>query len=275
MEQAIENDAGTPLLYIYLSEARMNLAKYEAALAASLKGSADDPGMLKGYIAVGRAYVAMAVNTLDSSYFSSAIWPMTTYLTYAPEDPSGWAVYGRALVGMGEYDLASQALNTAIELNDRSAPAYQARGIMYTNLGQYELALQDLYDARRFGAESFDLLLSTARALYFLGRYTTALRDYINPIITETSNVASSFIKERKLGEAYALRGLIYEANPDNVNDAIRHWKWILEFENALPETKALAQQHYDELTGVGPTRTPTSSPTPILEHTPTPTPTP
>jgi tetratricopeptide (TPR) repeat protein len=275
MEQAIEDGAGTPRIHIYLSEAKINLAKYQDALAASLLGSADDPGMLEGYLAVGRAYVALAVNTLESSYFPSAIWPMETYLTYSPEDPLGWAVYGRALVGLGDYDLALQALNTAIALNDRNAPAYQARGILYTQLGQYETALQDLYDARRYGAESFDVLIATAKVLYELGDYQLALRDYLNPLISEASNVASSFIKERKLGEAYALRGLIYETNPDNISDAIRQWGWVLDFENALPETKALAQQHYDELTGVGPTRTPTSSPTPTIEITPSATQTP
>jgi tetratricopeptide (TPR) repeat protein len=272
MEQAIADGAGTPLLYIYLSNAEINLAKYEKALAASLQGSADDPGMLAGYLAVGRAYVALAVNTLESSYFSSVIWPMETYLTYAPDDHLGWAVYGRALVGLGDYDLAMQVLNTAIAMDDRSAPAYQARGILYTKLGQYELALQDLYDARRYGVDTFDVMISTARTLYLMGEYSLALRDYLNPLITEATNISSSFIKERKLGEAYALRGLIYETNPDNVNDAIRQWSWILDFENVLPETKALAQQHYDELTGVGPTRTPTTSPTPTSEVTPTPT---
>lgn len=275
MEQAIEDEADTPQLYIYLSEARINLAKYEEALTASLQGSADDPGLLEGYLAVGRAYVALAVNTLEPSYFSSVIWPMETYLTYAPEDPTGWAIYGRALVGTGDYELAMQVLNTALALDDRSAPAYQARGILYTHLGQYELALQDLFDARRYGAESFDVLIATARTLYFLNDYQVALREYLNPVITEASNIADNFIKERKLGEAYALRGLIYESNPDNKSDAIRQWNWILDFENALPETKALAQQHYDELTGVGPTRTPTASPTPTVESFPTPTPTP
>jgi tetratricopeptide (TPR) repeat protein len=168
-----------------------------------------------------------------------------------------------------------QALNTAIALDDRSSAAYQARGILYTQLGQYEIALQDLFDARRYGAESFDLLIATARVLYELGDYQVALREYLNPLISEASTTSSSFIKERKLAEAYALRGLIYETNPDNISDAIRQWGWILDFENALPETKALAQQHYDELTGVGPTRTPTSSPTPTIEPPPTETPTP
>lgn len=272
MEQAIADGAGTPLLYIYLSNAEIKLAKYEKALSASLQGSADDPGLLEGYLAIGRAFVALAVNTLEDSYFPSAIWPMETYLTYAPNDPLGWAVYGRALVGLGDYDLALQTLNTAIAMDDRAAPAYQARGILYTELGQYELALQDLYDARRYGTETFDLMIATARALYMQGEYQLALREYLNPVITEANNIASSFIKERKLGEAYALRGLIYESNPDNISDAIRQWSWILNFEDALPETKALAQQHYDELTGVGPTRTPTTSPTPSPEVTPTPT---
>jgi tetratricopeptide (TPR) repeat protein len=275
LEQAIEDGAGSPLLYVYLSTAEINLAKYEKALAASLQGSADDPGLLEGYLAVGRAYVALAANTLEFSYFSSVIWPMETYITYAPEDPTGWAIYGRALVGTGDYDLAMQVLNTAIALDDRSALAYQARGILYTELGQYDLALQDLSDARRYGTVTFDLMISTARALYLQGEYQLALREYLNPVVTEANNIASSFIKERKLAEAYALRGLIYESNPDNINDAIRQWSWILDFENALPETKALAQQHYDELTGVGPTRTPTASPTPTTESTFTPTATP
>ena len=274
MELAIADGVTAPILQIYLSEAKINLAKYEEALAASLQGSADDPGMLEGYLAVGRAYVALAVNTLESSYFTSVIWPMETYLTYAPEDPLGWAIYGRALVGMGDYELAMQALNIAIALDDRSAAAYQARGILYTNLGQYDDGLQDLFDARRYGVESFDLMISTARVLYLLGEYQIALRDYLNPIVNEASNVVDTFIKERKLGQAYALRGLIYETNPDNVSDAIRQWNWILGFEDALPETKALAQQHYDELTGIGPTRTPTVSPTPTIESTPTQTPT-
>jgi hypothetical protein len=119
------------------------------------------------------------------------------------------------------------------------------------------------------------MLIATARVLYLQGNYQLALREYLNPVVAEASNIASTFIKERKLAEAYALRGLIYESNPDNVNDAIRQWSWILDFENALPETKALAQQHYDELTGVGPTRTPTVSPTPTIEVTTTPTRTP
>ena len=275
MELALADGVTAPILQIYLSEAKINLAKYEEALAASLQGSADDPGMLEGYLAVGRAYVALAVNTLESSYFTSVIWPMETYLTYAPEDPLGWAIYGRALVGMGDYELAMQALNIAIALDDRSAAAYQARGILYTNLGQYDDGLQDLYNARRYGVESFDLMISTARVLYLLGENQIALRDYINPVVNEASNVVDTFIKERKLGQAYALRGLIYETNPDNVSDAIRQWNWILGFEDALPETKALAQQHYDELTGIGPTRTPTVSPTPTIESTPTQTPTP
>ena len=275
MEQAIDDGAGTPLLFIYLSNAEINLAKYEKALAASLQGSADDPGLLIGYLAVGQAYVELASNTLEDSYFPSAIWPMETYLTYAPDDPLGWAVYGRALVGLGDYDLALNILNTAIALNDRSAFAYQARGILYTKLGQYDLALQDLNNARRYGTETFDLMIATARILYLKGEYQLALRDYLNPLVTEASNISSSFIKERKLSEAYAIRGLIYESNPDNVSDAIRQWSWILDFEHALPETVALAQQHYDELTGVGPTRTPTTSPTPTTEVTPTPTSTP
>jgi hypothetical protein len=131
-----------------------------------------------------------------------------------------------------------------------------------TDRGQYGEALSDLNNARRYGIETFDLQIATARVHYHLGNYTDALTDNLLPAVQQSSELSTLRIKEVRLAEAYALRALIFETNPDNINDAIRHWGWILDLEHVLPETLALARQHYNELTGAGPTRTPTSSPT-------------
>jgi tetratricopeptide (TPR) repeat protein len=269
MEQALDVGARSPQILIYLSNAQLILNKYESALVSALEGSADDPTLLDGYLAVGKAYVALGIETLDNSYFPRAIWPLQTYTAYRSDDPGGWATLGRAFLGAGQQEEALQAINIAIELNDRNAPAYLARGILYTERGMYDAAIEDLNAARRFSPETFDLWINTANALYLNGQYSDALTDNIEPALSYAREIGDQFLRERKLSEAYALQGLIYELNPDNLNDAIRRWSWIQEFEYVLPETRALAEQHYNELTGAGPTRTPTVSPTPSPTATP------
>ncbi|MCK5634961.1 MAG: tetratricopeptide repeat protein [Anaerolineales bacterium] len=269
MEQALSTGARSPQILIYLSNAELILNQYQEALVHALDGSADDPTLLEGYLAVGRAYVALGIDTLDKSYYPQAIWPLQTYVAYRSDDPLGWASLGRALLGGGQHEAALQALNIAIELNDRNAPAYLARGILNTERGMLEAAIEDLNAARRYSPETFDLWIATARALYLIGEYSDAQSENIDQAVSYAGDIANDFSRERKLAEAYALRGLIYELNPDNLNDAIRHWNYILEFEYVLPETRALAEQHYNELTGVGPTRTPTVSPTPSPTATP------
>ncbi len=279
MEEALSVGARSPQVLIYLSNAELLLNKYQKALVYALEGSADDPTLLEGYLAVGRAFVALGIDTLDNSYYPRAIWPLQTYVAYRSDDPRGWASLGRALLGAGQQEEALQVLNIAIELNDRNAPAYLARGILYTERGIYDAAIEDLNAARRFAPETFDLWIAKGRALYLNGNYSDALNDNITPAIAYAKDIPDNFTRERKLAEAYALRAIIFELNPDNLNDAIRHWNYILEFEYVVPETRALAEQHYNELTGVGPTRTPTVSPTPsptaTTEGAETPTPTP
>jgi tetratricopeptide (TPR) repeat protein len=224
MEQALSIGARSPQMLIYLSNAQLILNKYENALGSALEGSADDPTLLEGYLAVGNAYVAMGIETLDKSYFPRAIWPLQTYTAYRSDDPAGWAALGRALLGAGQQEEALQALNIAIELNERNGPAYLA-----------------LNSARRFAPETFDLWIATANALYLNGQYTDALTDNIEPALSYARDLGDQFLRERKLAEAYALQALIYELNPDNLNDAIRRWSWILGFEHVLPVTRATA----------------------------------
>jgi tetratricopeptide (TPR) repeat protein len=177
MEQALSIGARSPRLLIYLSNAELILNQYPKALIYALEGSADDPTLLEGYLAVGRAYVALGIDTLDTSYFPRAIWPLQTYVAYRSDDSLGWASLGRALLGAGQQEEALQAINIAIELNDRNAPAYLARGILYTKLGMYEVAIEDLNAARRFSPETFDLWIATGRALWLNGEYSDALND--------------------------------------------------------------------------------------------------
>lgn len=277
MLEALEAGVRAPMVYIRLSEAEWNLRKFELALDHALEGSADDPSLLEGYLAVGRAYVSVATFNLDYGLYDPAIWPLQTYLTYEPEDHRAWASLSRAQYAQGNYASGLQAASLALELNDRYAPAYIARGWINIALEAYEDALQDFQAAQRFGQESFDLLYGLGVANYHLGEFEDALQ-YLNTALEFATEVRTIAIRERKSAEIYRTRALIYETNPELINDAIREWEWILGLESVLPETRAMAEQHYAELTGTGPTRTPTPTPTsapPTLTPTlasPTPT---
>jgi tetratricopeptide (TPR) repeat protein len=275
MQTAIDLGLTTPMLYLRLSEAQLNNGDSQSALESALEGSANDPSLLEGYLAIGRAYVAVSINQLDESFFASAKWPLQTYVVYEPEDQRALAALGRAHIGLGEFEAAAEILNRALEVSDTYAPAYLARGILHTELGEYELAEQDLTSARRYSAPSYDYYLAMSRVKHILNKFDQALEN-INSAISEANEENKISVRERKLAEGYALRALIYETNPDLINDAILNWEWVLQMQNVRPETRTLAENHLQELSGKASTLTPSSSPesttTPV---TPTPTRTP
>jgi len=271
MLTALENGVRAPMVYIRLSEAEWNLQKYALALEHALEGSADDPSLLSGYLAVGRSYVSVGIFELNNNRYEAAVWPLQTYLTYNPEDHRGWAALSRAQYALGNYASGLQTASFALEINNRYAPAYQSRGWIDIALNAYDDALADFQAAQRYGQESFDLFLGLGVAYYHLGEFEDSLQ-YLNTALAIANDVRSIVVRERKLAEVYAIRAQIYETNPDLLDDAIREWEWIMDLDNVLPETRAMAEQHYAELTGAAPTRTPTLTPTEVTE-TVTPTP--
>jgi tetratricopeptide (TPR) repeat protein len=273
LTSAIEYGAGTPLIYLMLSDAQMRLGRYGDALDNALIGSANDPSMEIGYLMVGRAYVTFGVNYMepDTDYFESAIWPLETYLLYAPDDPAGLVALGRAYYELGRYEEALPLFDRALEINERYAPAYVSRALMWIREGDYEEAIDDLTSARRYAPETFELSLTLGRAYYLMEEYGQA-QEALSPLVEQARNANTNVLKERRLAEVYSLLALIYETNPLLEDDAILRWQWVLELENALPQTRQMALDHLRQLTdgevdlpptSVTPTRTPTPTPTP------------
>jgi tetratricopeptide (TPR) repeat protein len=270
---AIEYGGGTPLIYLMLSDAQIRLGRYSDALDNALIGSANDPSMEIGYLMVGRAYVAYGINFMDpdTEYFDSAIWPLETYLLYYPEDPAGLTALGRAYYELGRSEDALPLFDHALEINERYAPAYISRALMWIGDGDYEVAIDDLISARRYAPDTFELALTLGRAYYLMEEYGLA-QDELNPLVEQARNTADSVLKERRLAEVYALLALIYETNPLLADDAILRWQWILELQDALPQTRQMALDHLRQLTGGEPELPPTST-TPTRTPSPTATP--
>ncbi len=268
LQEAIDAGAGTPLVYVRLSEAQINRERLQQALDSAIQGSGADPTLLEGYLAVGRAYTEL-------EQFSAAQWPLETYVAYNQEDPRGWAYLSRALAGNGQAELAIEFADRALEIKERYALAYLARAYAYLELDDGQNALDDLLNARRYGVETYANHYALGKAYYLVGDYREAL-NWINLSISET-------LVERRVAEGYVLRALIYESlDPPQTQDAILNWRWILDLKGSSPEARALAEEHLFQLTGVRPTRAPTSAsplpsatPTRTTTRTPTPTRTP
>ena len=271
MTQAIDAGLTAPEIYVRRALALVNRTFYSAALQSAIEGSANDPTLLLGYLALGQAYV-------ENGLYNAALWPLQTYLLYAPDDPVGHVYMARAHLGVNQFDSAFASANRALELNERLSMAFVVRGYVKNSRGEYQAALDDFAQALRFGRSSWDIQYGTARSYYGLKEMAAAFEAANTALGDAINDEKDPLIRDQKKGEAYALLGMIFEdTDPPRLEDALSNWYLLLTVENARPETKALAQSHIAELTGEGPTRTPTLSPTPSLtpEASATPTPTP
>jgi len=271
MGQAIAAGVTEPEVFIRRAEAQVNRTFYTDALTNAIEGSANDPTNLLGYLVLGRAYV-------ENGLYNAALWPLQTYMLYQPDDPVGHAYLARAHLGVGQYDSAFSSANQALVFNERSSMAFVVRGYVQNSRGQYQAALDDFGQALRFGRSSWEIQYGTARSYYGLKQMVAAFEAANTALGDAINDEKDPVIRDQKRGEAYALLGMIFEDTfPPRIGDALSNWRLLLTVENARPETKALAQTHILELTGEGPTRTPTLSPTPsqtpVASETATPTP--
>ncbi len=264
LQAAIDSGETAPILHILLSQAQFNRTHFEDALQNAIEGSAEDPTIVEGYLAIGQAYLALHVD-------SAALWPLQTYAAYRPEDPQGWTLLARAHLAIGDTANALAAAAQALDLNARYGQGLLARGLARVAEGDNQAALQDFDRALQYSQPTFDLYYGYAHAHFNLGQYASAIRFL--------SNALDVAVNDWEQGEAYALRATTFEAtDPPARDDAIANWSWVLDLPGAAPETRAIAEARLNELLGGGPTRTPrpTLTPTvPVTLGTPTVTPTP
>jgi tetratricopeptide (TPR) repeat protein len=278
LQRAIDRGVGTPLVHIRISRAQYGRTNYQDAVKNAIEGSAADPTIVEGYLAIGSGYYELGL-------YNDAVWPLKTYTLYAPDDPLGWSYLGRALVQTGDADSAVAALDRALSINERHAPAHQGKGFLAILLGDGRTALDAFKQARRFSPDNYELMLGVGRAQYMVGDYREAIKE-LNQAINLAGEEKLLANRERRRADGYVLLGLVYEATtPPLLNDAIVQWNYILSMGGSSPEAVALAEQHLQALTGRVPTRqatwtasatiygtTPTRTPT--LTPTPGPSPT-
>jgi tetratricopeptide (TPR) repeat protein len=270
LQLALANGVRAPRIYILLSRAQYERLEYEDALQNAIIGSASDPTNLSGYLAIGKASIA-----LDD--YSDALWPLKTYSVLRPDDPEGWGFLALAEYGTGDVNSAFRSASRALEINEKYAIGFVARSQAEIELGLYQDALNDILKARQYGSESFRMDFAQARAYFFLNRYVDALKLANQAIALTADNT--------KKAQGYALRAQVYEAtNPPLEDEAKRNWNWILDTEGIPDDLRAMAESHLAVLNGEAPASSPTSPPpsatsvtsasaTAVSSATPSPTP--
>jgi len=265
LQRAIDRGVDTPLILIRLSQAQFGRTNFEDAVKIAVEGSANDPTIVEGYLAIGSGYYELGL-------YNDAVWPLRTYTLYASADPLGWSYLGRAQLLTGETEAALEAVDRSLTLNNRHAPAYMGRGFYHLLQNDAASALDEFNQARRFGASNYELYLGFGRTYYGLGRNREAMLQ-LNEALKLANAEKKIGNRERRKGDVYVVLGLVYEAtNPPLREDAIASWNYILEMGGASPEARALAEQHLQVLTGRVPTQRPTWTPSPTFFGVITPT---
>jgi len=114
---------------------------------------------------------------LEKEKLSEAISLSERVIGMAPELPVGWALKGEALMAVGRYSEALEALNRAISLaaNIENAELYLDRARCYLNLGKFEKAAEDAQRALNTEPDHPSAIRILALSLIELERYEEAI----------------------------------------------------------------------------------------------------
>jgi len=232
----------SPWLPLYRSEIALSEDEPEEALELATQANQLDLTLLPGYLVLGKAQLA------NESY-PDAIHALETYTLYIPEDPQGWLALGQSFSGNGSYEDAKVALNEAIELDDRLAEAYVARGLVSIELGEGQQAVNDLLNANRIERRSFRINLNLGRALASAGRLNEARSQF---------NTSLDLAEEDlQFGQAYYWRAQLLE-ELGNRPAAMQDWESLLDLpSDAVPKDWVKIAQRHLTNAGTPPVRTP------------------
>lgn len=124
--------------------------------------------------------IGRGLTYLQFENYAFALDDFNSAITLDPEsnDTRPYLHGGYITMLAGEYDIAIDALTTAINRGNNSATVYSYRGLSFYNLEDYVSAIADLKTAIDLGETSPEVYKTLGDANYALGNHESALTAY-------------------------------------------------------------------------------------------------
>jgi tetratricopeptide (TPR) repeat protein len=134
-----------------------------------------------------------------------------------PTTPEPWVEYGRACILSDNYYGAIQALQVALEIDDKHAAAYEHLALAYSAVGQRDKALETCRRGLRADDQSPSLWLRYGYCLTEQGDFDAALDAFTEATVFASDDVAKA---SAMVGRAAVLRAQGREAEARAVMNA-------------------------------------------------------
>jgi tetratricopeptide (TPR) repeat protein len=149
------------------------------------------------------AHNNLVVAHIEKGQFDLAIQDFNKAIELDPKDAAAYNNLGAAYHDKGQFDLAIQELSKALELDPKYASAYFNRGLAYADKGQLDLAIQDYGKAIELDPRRADVYNNLAGAYHAKGQLDLAIQDLIKAIEVDPK-YADAY---NNLGAAYIEKG--------------------------------------------------------------------
>jgi len=132
---------------------------------------------------------------------------------------------GNSRIQSGEYALAIEDFNKALELDPESADAYHGRGLAHSQLGEYDRAIADLSEAIQLNPTDFRAFFNRGVMFSRTGDFHRALADFgeairLNPGYARAYLARSRvYVKTGDAAKADADREKAFELDPSLKKD--------------------------------------------------------
>lgn len=123
LDRVISADPSSADAYLLRGEVHLKLGAHDAAINDFKRVQATKPREMLAYMGLGYAYRGQQDMQESANQFKTA-----TRMRYT--NPKPFTEYGLALIELRKFDQATKALDRAVYLNSKYAPAYDARGQM-------------------------------------------------------------------------------------------------------------------------------------------------
>ena len=151
-----------------------------------------------------------------------------------------WQLTGILHASKGEFDLAIDAMNKAVQLVPKSAGVYNNRGRVYYQSGNFSKAMEDFNKSIEIDDKAPMVYNNRADVHYAKREYSQALTDYNKAFELEQKLVREHF--RAMFGQARSLDGL------NQKKQAVKTYQEFLKIAPADDPDRATAQQRIKAL---------------------------